>query len=110
MAHALAHPDRNLGLGFLVAWPNLDAANRLVRAHCGEMDGRDYGRLRPAAEAVAERYPVAATLLRRTLAEDVLRRAFSRQYPYAVRDVRACASTSTSCRTACASRPRPSPR
>ncbi|SHK31349.1 hypothetical protein SAMN02745194_04669 [Roseomonas rosea] len=92
MAHALAHPDRNLALSFLVSWPNLEAANRLVRAHHGEMDGRDYGRLRAAAEALAERYPAAATLLHRTLAEDVLRRASSRQYGYAVRDVRACAS------------------
>ena len=92
VTHALVHPDRNLALAFLVGWPNLEAANRLVRAHQGEMDGRDYGRLRPAAEALSERYPAAATLLHRALAEDVLRRASSRQYGYAVRDVRACAS------------------
>jgi hypothetical protein len=92
VAHALAHPDRNLALSFLVSWPNLEAANRLVLAHLGEMDGRDYGRLRPAAEALAERHPAAATLLHRFLAEDVLRRASSRQYGYAVCDVRACAS------------------
>ncbi|WP_140887209.1 DUF6880 family protein [Muricoccus nepalensis] len=92
MAHALEHPDRNLALAFLVTWPNLEAANRLVRAHHAEMDGRDYGRLRPAAEALAERYPAAATLLHRALAEDVLRRTASRQYGYAARDVRACAS------------------
>ena len=92
MAHALAHPDRNLAIAFLVGWPNLEAANRLVRAHHGEMEGRDYGRLRPAAEALTERYPAAATLLHRALAADVLRRASSRQYGYAVRDVRACAS------------------
>lgn len=92
MAHALAHPDRIQALSFLIGWPNLEAANRLVRAHHGEMDGRDYSRLRPASEALAERYPVAATLLHRILAEDVLRRASSRQYGYAVRDVRACTS------------------
>ncbi|WP_120010111.1 DUF6880 family protein [Teichococcus vastitatis] len=92
MAHALAHADRNLALSFLTGWPRLDAANRLVRAHHEEMDGRDYGRLRPAAEALAERYPAAATLLHRALAEDVLRRASSRQYTYAVRDIRSCIS------------------
>jgi len=90
IAHALAHPDRNLALGFLVGWPNLEAANRLVRGHCHDLDGRDYGRLRPAAEALAERYPAAATLLHRALAEDVLQRASSRQYQYAARDVRSC--------------------
>jgi hypothetical protein len=72
MEHALSHPDRNLALTFLVTWPNLEAANRLVRAHVGELEGRDYGRLRPAAEALAEKYPASATLLHRVLAEDLL--------------------------------------
>jgi hypothetical protein len=92
MAHALRHPDRNLALSFLTGWPNLHMANRLVRAHHLELSGRDYGRLRPAAEALAEKYPAAATLLHRVLAEDVLQRASSRQYQYAARDVLACAS------------------
>lgn len=82
IAHALSHPDRGLALAFLTTWPNLEAANRLVRAHHAELDGRDYIRLRPAAEALAEKYPVAATLLHR---------ASSRQYQYAARDVRTCA-------------------
>jgi hypothetical protein len=90
ISHALSHPDRGLALAFLTTWPNLEAANRLVRAHA-ELDGGNYVRLRPAAEALAEKYPVAATLLHRALAEDVLRRASSRQYQYAARDVRACA-------------------
>jgi hypothetical protein len=92
MAHALGHPDRNLALSFLMGWPNLHMANRLVRAHHLELSGRDYGRLRPAAEALAEKYPAAATLLHRVLAEDVLQRASSRQYQYAAGDVLACAS------------------
>ena len=92
MALALSHPDRALALTFLVSWPNLEAANRLVRAHHDELDGRGYMRLRPAAEALAGKFPAAATLLYRTLAEDVLQRAAARQYQYAVRDVRAAAS------------------
>ncbi|WP_431285103.1 DUF6880 family protein [Humitalea sp. 24SJ18S-53] len=89
--HALGHADRNLALAFLVAWPDLTAANRLVQAQVGAMDPRDYHRLRPAAEALAERYPAAAALLHRALAEDVLRRAASKNYPYAARDVQSCA-------------------
>ncbi len=92
VAHALSHPDRNLALAFLVGWPRLEAADRLVRAHHGAFDGRDYARLRPAAETLAEKHPAAASLLHRALAEDVLRRASSRQYRYAARDVAACAS------------------
>jgi hypothetical protein len=92
VAHALSHPDRKLALAFLVGWPRLGAADRLVRARHGAFDGRDYGRLRPAAEALAVKRPAAATLLHRALAEDVPRRAASRQYRYAARDVAACAS------------------
>ncbi len=90
IALALAHPDRILALCFLVGWPDLQAASRLVRAHHGEMDARDYARLRPAADTLAEKHPAAATLLHRALAEDVLQRASSRQYVYAARDVAAC--------------------
>ncbi len=89
---ALAHPDRTLALCFLVGWPDLQAANRLVRTHHGELDARDYARLRPAADLLAEKHPAAATLLHRVLAEDVLQRASSRQYVYAARDVAACVS------------------
>ncbi len=91
VAHALAHPDRELALMFLVTWPNLKAANQLVRDHHAKLDGGQYFRLRPAAEALAEKYPEAATLLHQALAQDVLRRASSQQYKYAARDVRACA-------------------
>jgi hypothetical protein len=87
---ALEHPDRNLALAFLVEWPDLDAANRLVRAQIAAMNARDYQRLRAGADALAERYPASATLLHRALAEDVLQRAVSKHYPYAARDVLAC--------------------
>jgi len=44
-----------VALSLLVGWPNLKAANCLVCEHCHELDGHDYGRLRPAAETSAER-------------------------------------------------------
>jgi uncharacterized protein DUF6880 len=86
----LGHKDRHQALAFLIEWPNLEAANRLVLKAIDQLDGRDYGHLRPAAEALATKYPVAATLLHRCLAEDVLRRAASRYYKYAALDIRAC--------------------
>jgi hypothetical protein len=91
IAYALSHPERHRALAFLIGWSNLGAAKQLVRAHHDAFDGRDYRTLRPAAEALAGKFPAAATLLHRALAEDVLRRAASRQYQYAARDVRACA-------------------
>jgi uncharacterized Zn finger protein len=49
----------------------------------GELDGGDYGTLNRAAAALAGRYPQAATLLFRRMAEDILRRAAASQYQYA---------------------------
>ena len=45
-----------------------------------------------AAERLAERHPLAATLLWRRKVEDVLERASSVQYGYAARDVQQAAS------------------
>jgi hypothetical protein len=94
ITHVLAHKDRHQALAFLIAWPNLEAANRLVLETIDQLDGRDYVHLRPAAEVLVAKYPLAATLLHRRLAEDVLRRAASRYYKYAALDVRACESLS----------------
>jgi hypothetical protein len=43
-------------LAFFVAWPNLEHAARLVRDRIAELDGRVYYALRPAAEAIEDRY------------------------------------------------------
>ena len=73
MAHALSHSDRHRALTFLIGWPNLDAANRLVRAHHTALDGRDYSTLRSAAEALAGKYPAAAMARRRARAHHLAR-------------------------------------
>ena len=90
IALALAHPDCTLALCFLAGGPDLHASSSLVQAYHGELDVWDYARLRPVADILAGKHPVAATLLHRELAEDVLQQASSRQYVYAARDVAAC--------------------
>ncbi len=90
LAHVLAYPRKLSALKFLVGWPSLRAANDLVRAHHTTFDGRDYKELRPAADALASKYPGAATLLYRCLIEDVLARAASLKYRYAARDFTTC--------------------
>ena len=47
--------------------------------------------LRPAAEALEEKFPEAASLLYRRLVESVLERGSSKQYQYAARDLLSCA-------------------
>jgi tetratricopeptide (TPR) repeat protein len=90
LARRFADPHR--ALVFFVAWRDLHAAAQLVRERLEEFDGRDYVTLGAAAEALAGKHPVAATLLYRRMIESILGRASANQYGYAVRDVRNCES------------------
>lgn len=89
---ALTHPDPHAALGFLLALPDLAAADELVRRDIELLNPRAYDLFNAAAERLAERYPLAATLLWRRKVEDVLERASSVQYGYAARDVQRAAS------------------
>lgn len=84
-AHAAAHARRYSALAFFLAWPRLDLAATLVLDHRETWEGRHYGALLPAAEAMEESDPEAATVLYRALIEDVLTRARSRAYGHAAR-------------------------
>ena len=72
-------------------WPNLQRADGIVRDRETELDGSAYYRLRPAAEALEEKYLEAATRLYRRMVESVLDRGSSKRCPYAARDLRSCA-------------------
>jgi hypothetical protein len=84
-SHAATYPHRYTSLAFLLAWPQLDLAARLVLDHRETWDGRHYGALVPAAEALEEAYPAAATVLYRALINDILVRARSPAYGHAAR-------------------------
>ena len=62
-----------------------------MRERLTALDGRLYEVLRPAAEALEEKFPEAASLLYRRLIESVLERGSSKQYQYAARDLLSCA-------------------
>jgi hypothetical protein len=81
-------------LMFLVEWPKLDLAAVHVMAHVKKWDGADYHLLVPAADALAETQPVAATLLYRTLLTYILDRGISVAYEHAARYMRALATLS----------------
>ncbi len=87
---AAAHKQAARGLAFFIAWRALDRADRLVRERLAALDGRLYEVLRPAAEALEEKFPEAASLLYRRLIESVLERGSSKQYQYAARDLLSC--------------------
>lgn len=93
LSHAAAHDDAHAGLAFLVRWPDLARADRLVRERYGELDGTRYGVLRPAAEALDQRHPFAAARLYRLLAETVLKRGTVVAYTNTVVDLLSAAGS-----------------
>jgi len=72
-------------LWFLVHWPALDRAARLVLARASDLDGDHYHILTPAAEALAQKHPLAATLLLRAMIDFALGCARNSRYRHAAR-------------------------
>lgn len=79
-------------LSFLVTWPALDRAARLVIHRAGELNGYYYEALSPAADALAGKYPLAATLLLRAMIDFTLKQARSKRYRHAARHLLECTS------------------
>ena len=87
------HPRLNAALGFLVDWPALDRAAKLVLARADDLDGNSYTTLSRAAEALDARHPLAATLVRRAMIEDTLNGAKSSRYRHAARHLAECGAS-----------------
>lgn len=88
MALARRHPHVHGALELLIAH-DLDAAAALVRERAPEINAQLYRVLRPAAERLSGRHPLAAILLYRRLAESVLDHGQAPAYEYAVKDLEA---------------------
>ena len=58
VAHALAHPLLLDALTFLIDWPDLDAAAKLVTTRAAEIDGRHYAHLNHAIDLLEDKHPV----------------------------------------------------
>ena len=67
MSSASVFPSVHQALAFLVSWPALGKAAALVTRRSGELDGDHYEILSPAADALATKHPLAATLLLRAM-------------------------------------------
>ncbi|MGZ8409620.1 MAG: DUF6880 family protein [Hyphomicrobium sp.] len=83
-------------LSFLVSWPALDRAARLVTQRAAELDGDCYEILSPAADALAGKHPLAATLVLRAMIDFSLTKSRSSRYRHAARHLMACASLASS--------------
>jgi hypothetical protein len=91
VAFAMGDPDLLAALQFFLDWRSpARAAQLLVRRHA-EIDGNAYEILSPAADALAEGYPLAATLALRAMIDFTLRQGRSKRYRHAARHLATCA-------------------
>ena len=80
-----ASPAAYRALGFFIAWPQYERAARLVVERRAIWNGRRYELLMPAATALEDAWPVAASVLYRVLLDDILAGARSFAYGFAAR-------------------------
>ena len=93
----LAHlKERMIALSDTLVQRSPEAARRVVFERAAEMDGNVYYILTPAAEALASRSPLAATLLLRAMIDFTLENARSKRYKHAARHIEECARLAAS--------------
>ena len=84
-AHVAACPASYEALGFFLEWPRLDLAAKLVIERRAKWSGAHYSIIAPAAKALEDKYPAAATILFRALLDDILVRGKSPAYGHGAR-------------------------
>ncbi|WJT00809.1 DUF6880 family protein [Novosphingobium humi] len=88
--HVRHHADFHRALNFLMDWPAHGLAADLVLTRHAELDGDQYWLLTPAAEALEQSHPLAATLILRSMIDFSLDRAKSKRYSHAARHLQTC--------------------
>jgi hypothetical protein len=86
-AVARRFPRFDTALAFLVSWPDLPAASRLVLTRSGEINGADDTLMAEAARRLEGGYPLAATLLLRASIQYVLTYGVATRYAEAARQL-----------------------
>ena len=88
--HALGFESFTTALHFLMTWPAIEQAAALITNRATEIDGHHYELLGPASDALEDRYPLAATLLKRGLIDFALQNSRVKRYRHAARHLREC--------------------
>ena len=86
-AVARRFPRFDMALAFLVSWPDLPAASRLVLDRSGEINGADDTLMAEAARRLEGAHPLAATLLLRAAIQYVLTYGVATRYAEAARQL-----------------------
>ena len=84
------HSSFHQALAFLIDWPALERAAGLIMARTDELDGDHYWLLTPAADALEQRHPLAATLVLRAMIDLSLDAAKYKRYGHAARHLQTC--------------------
>lgn len=85
LAYVYHDPDVYRALAFLLSWPALDHAGRLVISRAAQFDGDRYEFLTSAAEALRDKHPLASVILLRAIIDFVLDRTRTARYKHAAR-------------------------
>jgi len=94
LAYVQAFSDVHRALAFLLVWPALGEAAKLVVKRKAELDGNLYELMTAAAEALAEKHPLAATLVLRSMIDFTLDSGRSSRYKHAARHFAECSALS----------------
>jgi hypothetical protein len=92
LAHAEKYVDLLQAVSFLISWPSLDRAARVVTQRAKELNGDHYDIITPAVDSLMGKYPLAATLLLRSMIDFTLIQARFSRYGHAARHLRTCES------------------
>ncbi|PZO00601.1 MAG: hypothetical protein DCF30_09335 [Hyphomicrobiales bacterium] len=84
-SHVFAAKQSYLALEFFLQWPHFENASRLVIDRRAGWSGSAYYVLAPAADLLDHDHPLAATILYRSLIDDILGRAKSAAYGHGAR-------------------------
>ena len=93
--HVQGFGDGPEALSFLVSWPALSRASRMVLERLDDIDGADDEILVQAADALSADHPLAATMVLRAMIESILGRGWPKYYKRAARHLLDCAGLSS---------------
>jgi hypothetical protein len=91
-AYVQAFADFHGALAFFLRWPSLSEAAKLITRRRAELDGDLYELMTSAAESLAARHPLAASILLRSMIDFTLDMARSSRYRHAARHFAECAA------------------
>lgn len=87
------YPYLSTAISFLLKWPAPAQAAKIIEARADELDGNSYYTMTEAADALEAEYPLAATLMRRSMIDDTLNGAKHKRYRYAAQHLAECATS-----------------